>query len=56
MVVHVDINTKPQAANVAEEILKTEYDAVRLVFNRFRSAISYLPTIATVVSPEVGCG
>jgi F0F1-type ATP synthase gamma subunit len=34
---------------IAEELLKTEYDAVRIIFNRFQSAISFKPTIATVL-------
>ena len=42
-----------QAAAIAEELLKTEYDAVRLVFNRFVSAIAFKPTIATILSPDV---
>jgi F0F1-type ATP synthase gamma subunit len=42
-----------QASAVAEEILKTEYDAARIIFNRFHSAISFKPTIATVLSPDV---
>ena len=33
--------------------MKTEYDAARLIYNRFKSAISYKPTIATVLSPDV---
>ena len=33
--------------------MKTEYDAARLIYNRFRSAIAYKPTIATVLSPDV---
>eukprot|EP00891_Asterochloris_glomerata_P000769 jgi/Astpho2/769/Aster-00628 len=44
--------TYAQAASIAEELLKTEYDAVRLVFNRFVSAIAFKPTIATVLSPD----
>ena len=43
--------TFPQAAAVADILLKTEFDAARLVFNRFVSAISFKPTIATVLSP-----
>lgn len=39
------------ASAIAEEILKTEYDAVRLVYNRFQTAITYKPTIATVLAP-----
>lgn len=45
-----------QVCSVAEEILKTEYDAVRVIFNKFQSAISYKPTIATVLSPDVSVG
>ena len=32
--------------------MKTEYDVVRIIFNRFQSAISFKPTIATVLSPD----
>lgn len=42
-----------QASGVAEELMKTEYDVARLIYNRFRSAIAYKPTIATVLSPDV---
>lgn len=48
-----------QVSAIAEELLKTEYDAVRVIFNKFQSAISYKPTIATVLSPDVSepvCG
>ena len=41
---------------MAEELLKTEYDAVRLVYNRFVSAIAFKPTIATILSPDVSPG
>lgn len=44
--------TFSQIAMVAEDLLKTEYDAVRVVYNRFVSAISFKPTIATVLSPD----
>lgn len=40
---------------MAEELLKTEFDAAHLIFNRFKSAISYKPTLATVLSPDVSC-
>ena len=42
-----------QACYLAEEVLKTEYDAARIIFNRFQSAIAFKPTIATVLSPDV---
>ena len=43
-----------QAAYLAEEVLKTEYDAAFVIFNRFQTAISFKPTISTVLSPDVG--
>ena len=49
-------NPKPcqsQACYLAEEVLKTEYDAARIIFNRFVSAIAFKPTISTVLSPDV---
>ena len=48
-----DRNQSLQASSVSEELMKTEYDAARLIYNRFKSAISYKPTIATVLSPDV---
>lgn len=44
--------TYPIACAVAEEVLKTEYDVVRILFNRFISAINQTPTVATVLSPD----
>ena len=38
-----------QVSAISEELLKTEYDAVRIIYNRFYSAISFKPTIATVL-------
>ena len=38
---------------LSEDLLKSQPDAIRIVFNRFVSAISYKPTIATVLSAEV---
>lgn len=45
-------HTFPLACTIAEEILKTEYDVSRIIFNRFVSAIAQKPTIATVLSPD----
>lgn len=43
-----------QISVIADEILKNvEYDALRIVFNKFRSVISFVPTMSTVLSPEV---
>ena len=44
-----------QICQISEELLKTEYDALRIVYNRFGSAVSFKPTIATVLSPDVSC-
>jgi F0F1-type ATP synthase gamma subunit len=44
-----------QIAVLTDDILKNvEYDALRVVFNRFQSVISFKPTITTILSPEVG--
>ncbi|XP_022885450.1 ATP synthase subunit gamma, mitochondrial-like [Olea europaea var. sylvestris] len=43
-----------QVSVLADDILKNvEYDALRIVFNKFQSVVSFLPTTATVLSPEV---
>ena len=40
---------------IADEILKTvEFDALRIVYNKYNSIVSYVPTVATLLSPEVG--
>lgn len=44
--------TFPLACSISEEILKTEYDVTRIVYNRFVSAISQKPTVATILSPN----
>lgn len=44
----------PQASLIAEEILRNRSDAVRILYNKFHSAISFKPTMATVLSAEVG--
>lgn len=35
------------------QLLKTEFDTARIIYNRFVSAIAQKPTIATVLSPDV---
>lgn len=43
-----------QVSVIADDILKTvEYDALRIVYNKFQSVVSFIPTLATVLSPEV---
>ncbi|CAN1277636.1 Putative elongation factor TypA-like SVR3, chloroplastic [Linum perenne] len=43
-----------QVAVIADDILKNvEYDALRIVFNKFQSVVSFLPTMSTVLSPEI---
>ncbi|KAJ0867166.1 ATP synthase subunit gamma [Helianthus annuus] len=44
-----------QVSVLADDILKNvEFDALRIVFNKFQSVVSFLPTTATVLSPEAG--
>ncbi|KAL3679404.1 hypothetical protein R1sor_022360 [Riccia sorocarpa] len=41
------------ASALADEIMKTvEFDAIHLVYNKFQSVVSFLPTVATILSPE----
>ncbi|KAK4804672.1 hypothetical protein SAY86_004489 [Trapa natans] len=43
-----------QVSVLADDILKNvEFDALRIVFNKFHSVVSFLPTISTVLSPEI---
>lgn len=43
-----------QVSVLADDILKNvEYDALRIVFNKFHSVVSFLPTVSTILSPEV---
>ncbi|KAJ8451482.1 hypothetical protein Cgig2_017873 [Carnegiea gigantea] len=39
---------------LADEILKNvEFDALRIVYNKFVSAVSFVPSLSTVLSPEI---
>jgi hypothetical protein len=43
-----------QVFMIADEILKkVEFDAIYLVYNKFQSVMSFLPTVATISSPEI---
>ncbi|KAK3157395.1 hypothetical protein QOZ80_2AG0121240 [Eleusine coracana subsp. coracana] len=43
-----------QIAVLADDILKNvEFDALRVVFNKFESVISFKPTMTTILSPEI---
>lgn len=42
-----------QVSQIAEDILKTDFDAARIIFNRFVNSISFKPTIATILAPDV---
>jgi len=44
--------TFSQASLIAEEVLRERADSVRILFNKFHSAISFKPTMATVLSAE----
>ncbi|PNH00715.1 ATP synthase subunit gamma, mitochondrial [Tetrabaena socialis] len=43
--------TFPQASIITEELLKGNPEVVKVLFNKFRSAISFKPTLATVLAP-----
>lgn len=46
-----------QCAMIADEIIKSsEYDVIKVVYNKFNSAVSFLPTVATLLSPEMLAG
>lgn len=45
-----------QASLIAEDLLKHNPEVVKIIFNKFRSAISFKPTLATVLSPAVSEG
>ncbi len=45
-----------QASLIAEAIMQKHPEAVRVLFNKFHSAISFKPTVATVLSAEVSSG
>lgn len=43
-----------QVSALADEILKNvEFDALRIVYNKFVSAVSFVPSLSTVLSPEI---
>ncbi|XP_038971699.1 ATP synthase subunit gamma, mitochondrial-like [Phoenix dactylifera] len=43
-----------QVSVLADDILKNvEYEALRIVFNKFHSVVSFLPTVSTILSPAV---
>lgn len=42
-----------QVSVLADDILKNvEFDALRIVYNKFESVVSFIPTVATILSPE----
>lgn len=43
-----------QISVLADDILKNvEFDALRIVFNKFHSVVAFIPTVSTILSPEV---
>lgn len=44
--------TFSQVSQIAEDILKTDFDSARIIFNRFVNSISFKPTIATILAPD----
>ncbi|KAJ3673100.1 hypothetical protein LUZ60_006474 [Juncus effusus] len=42
-----------QVSVLADDILKNvEFDALRVVYNKFQSVVAFIPTISTILSPE----
>ncbi|KAL9243297.1 hypothetical protein vseg_017202 [Gypsophila vaccaria] len=42
-----------QVSALADDILKNvQFDALKIVYNKFSSVVSFLPTVSTVLSPE----
>jgi len=41
-----------QASMVAEKVLESGFEKAQIVFNQYKSAIAFKPTITTVLSPE----
>ncbi|GJP40472.1 hypothetical protein CLOM_g152, partial [Closterium sp. NIES-68] len=42
-----------QTSMIVDEILKNvEFDAARIIYNRFNSVVAFVPTVSTVLSPE----
>ncbi|KAH7440181.1 hypothetical protein KP509_04G095200 [Ceratopteris richardii] len=43
-----------QISMIADEILKNvEFDTIKIIYNKFGSVVSFLPSVATIPSPEV---
>lgn len=43
-----------QVSVLADDILKNvEFDALRIIFNKFHSVVQFIPTVSTILSPEV---
>lgn len=43
-----------QISMIADEILKNvEFDAIKMVYNKFSSVVSFVPSVATILSPEM---
>lgn len=46
-----------QCSMMADEIIKSnEYDAIQMVYNKFNSVVSFQPTVATMLSPQLLLG
>lgn len=44
--------TFSQVSQISEDILKSDFDAAQIIFNRFVNSISFKPTIATILAPD----
>ncbi|MEW5309380.1 MAG: hypothetical protein WDW38_001274 [Sanguina aurantia] len=45
--------TFAQASLIAEELLTHSPTAIKIIFNKFGSAVSFMPTVSTVMTPDV---
>ncbi|WOL01447.1 ATP synthase subunit gamma, mitochondrial isoform X1 [Canna indica] len=41
-----------QVSVLADILKNVEYDALRIVYNKFHSVVSFVPTVSTILSPE----
>lgn len=39
---------------LAEDLLKSNPEVIKILYNKFYSAIAFKPTLATILMPEVG--
>ncbi|KAI5071009.1 hypothetical protein GOP47_0013260 [Adiantum capillus-veneris] len=51
---YIVIGEKGKMSMIADEILKNvEFEAIRMVYNKFASVVSFIPAVATIMAPEL---